>query len=119
ALADSAAKWAGHLAQTGKFEHSPNIRGQRRRGENIWGGTPGAYTPEAMVGLWIAEKEAFKKGTFPRNSTTGNVQDVAHYTQVIWKETHEVGCAVARSNREEILVCHYSRPGNVVGRKPI
>ena len=117
-LAKSARHWATHLAKTGKFEHSPRVSGLSPRGENIWGGTPGAYTPEAMVGLWIAEKKAFVPGTFPRNSTTGNWRDVAHYTQLVWKNTGEVGCGVARGEREEILVCHYAQPGNIIGRAP-
>lgn len=117
-LAKSAHRWADHLAVTGKFEHSPNRPGKPLQGENIWGGTVGAYTPEAMVGLWTDEKSAFVYGIFPGNSTTGKVADVAHYTQMVWKNTREVGCAVARNAREEILVCHYAQPGNIIGRKP-
>ncbi|MBS0481109.1 MAG: SCP-like extracellular [Proteobacteria bacterium] len=115
ALARRAQAWADHLAETGRFEHSPNLPGQALEGENIWGGTTGAYQPEDMIGLWIDERARFIPGTFPRNSTTGRVEDVSHYTQVIWPRTTQVGCALAKGRAEDILVCRYSEPGNVVG----
>ncbi|MCP9223557.1 CAP family protein [Erythrobacter sp. LQ02-29] len=118
-LADNAQEWAEHLARTGRFEHSPNRAGEPLEGENIWGGTVGAYAPESMVGLWIAEKQAFVKGVFPANSRTGRVQDVSHYTQLVWQQTRKVGCGMARGEREEIMVCRYSSPGNVLGRRPL
>src|SRR3546814_625293 len=71
-LAQGAKAWADHLSVTGRFEHSPNIPGRPLEGENIWGGTPGAFRPEDMVGLWIKEKKFFVPGTFPANSSTGN-----------------------------------------------
>lgn len=118
-LARGAQQWADHLSATGRFEHSPNIPGQPLEGENIWGGTPGAFRPESMVGLWIEEKKFFVPGTFPANSTTGVPQDVSHYTQLIWRRSAEVGCGVSSVGREEILVCRYSEPGNIRGRDPL
>ena len=117
-LAEGAQAWADHLSMTGKFEHSPNLPGRRLEGENIWGGTSGAFRPESMVGLWIAEKADFIPGVFPANSRTGRPEDVAHYTQVIWGQSIEVGCGLSQQGREEILVCRYSAPGNVKGRDP-
>ena len=67
---------------------------------------------------WIDEKQHFRKGVFPANSSTGNPADISHYTQVVWHNTHEVGCGLSRAGGEEILVCRYSRPGNIVGRRP-
>src|SRR4051794_34726395 len=116
-LAVSAQQWADHLARTGRFEHAPENR-RTPEGENLWAGTKGYYSPEAMVSAWIREKRYFKPGTFPNNSITGNVEDVGHFTQVAWRDSHEVGCAVARSNREDILVCRYSQAGNYVGEQP-
>lgn len=117
-LAEGARGWANYLARTGRFEHAPVIAGAPKVGENIWGGTVGAYNPEAMVGLWVAEKQNFKPGVFPANSVTGNVADVSHYTQVVWRETGQVGCAASVGQKEEILVCRYSSHGNVRGSKP-
>lgn len=117
-LAAGAQSWANHLSATGKFEHSPNTPGEPLEGENIWGGTPGAYGLESMVRMWIAEKRDYVPGTFPANSTTGRVEDVSHYTQLIWRRTEAVGCGLAELGQEEILVCRYSQPGNIRGRDP-
>ena len=118
ALANSAQRWANYLAATGKFEHAPENH-IAPEGENLWAGSKGYYTIEAMVDAWIREKRHFKAGRFPDNSTTGKVEDVGHYTQLIWSDTGEVGCARAVSRDEEILVCRYSDAGNYIGEKPI
>jgi len=117
-LAQRAQDWADHLSETGKFEHSPNTPGRPLEGENIWGGTPGAFRPESMVELWISEKKYFVPGVFPANSNTGRPQDVSHYTQLIWARSGAVGCGLSGKGSEEILVCRYSEPGNVRGRDP-
>ena len=116
-LAADAQRWADYLARSGKFQHAPDGDGPPE-GENLWSGTKGYYSLEAMVGLWIDEKRDFKPGVFPDNSTTGNVEDVGHFTQVAWRSTHQVGCALASGSREEILVCRYSQAGNYVGERP-
>lgn len=117
ALATAAQTWADHLAVTGEFEHSPDGVGSPQ-GENLWAGTHGSYGVEAMVDAWIREKRHFKQGTFPNNSTTGSIEDVGHYTQLIWRDTNEVGCALAKGMREDILVCRYSAAGNYIGERP-
>src|SRR3546814_6534606 len=71
-----------------------------------------------MVDLWISEKADFVPGVFPANSRTGRPEDVAHYTQLIWGRSGEVGCGLGQRGGEEILVCRYSAPGNVRGRDP-
>lgn len=117
-LANAAGGWARQLAASGRFEHSPDEPHSRPQGENLWAGTAGYFQPEAMVGLWIAEKRNFKPGTFPDNSRTGRVEAVSHYTQLMWRRTDQVGCAIRRGRAEEVLVCRYSEAGNVLGEKP-
>jgi hypothetical protein len=116
-LAADAQQWADHLAQTGRFEHAPENR-RAPEGENLWAGTKGYFSPEAMVNAWVREKRYFKPGTFPDNSTTGRVEDVGHFTQLAWRNSREVGCAVAAGGREDILVCRYSQAGNWIGEQP-
>lgn len=118
ALAQSAQQWADHLAATGRFEHAPENRSSPE-GENIWAGTRGYYAPEAMVDAWVREKRYFKPGVFPYNSTTGRVEDVGHYTQLVWRATSQVGCAEAASAAEDILVCRYAEAGNYIGERPL
>ena len=117
-LAADARIWARELAATGRFEHSPDEPGKEPQGENLWAGTPRAFSPEAMVHLWAAEKRDYQPGEFPNNSRSGDVENVGHYTQLIWRSTHEVGCATAVGQHEEVLVCRYSRAGNVYGERP-
>ncbi len=116
ALARDAAGWATHLARTGAFAHAPD--GPDPQGENLWAGTRGYYSAEAMVGGWIAEKKDFRPGIFPHVSRTGDWDDVGHYTQVAWRATGQVGCAVAQGAREDVLVCRYAEAGNVDGERP-
>ena len=41
-----------------------------------------------------------------------------HYTQVVWRNTREVGCAVARNGSDDFLVCRYWPSGNWMGQVP-
>jgi uncharacterized protein YkwD len=118
-LMASSRGWAEHLQRIGTLVHyESHPKDPDPEGENLWAGTRGYYSPEAMVGLWIAEKKHFKPGLFPRNSKTGRVDDVGHYTQVMWRSTTHVGCAVSANRKEEFLVCRYSEGGNVIGEQP-
>jgi len=115
-LAGEAKQWADHLANSGGFNHG--VGSGSGRGENLWRGTRGAYSPEEMANAWIDEKRFFHPGRFPNVSTTGDWKTVGHYSQIIWRETNEVGCAIASNDASDILVCRYSNPGNVVGQLP-
>jgi hypothetical protein len=117
-LARSAKTWADYLARTGKFEHAPEPQ-HDPEGENLWAGSKGYYSAEAMVDGWVREKRFYVAGVFPENSTTGRIADVGHYTQVIWRRTSQVGCALASGEREDVLVCRYSRAGNYIGEQPV
>lgn len=117
-LAADAASWARELARTGRFEHSDaDASAPDVQGENLWAGTVGVWGPEEMVGYWIAEKRDYKPGTFPAVSRSGDLEKVGHYTQVIWRTTRKVGCALDRSRREDVLVCRYAEGGNVIGER--
>ena len=113
-LASAAAHYADKLARLGRLQHSPgNLRpGQ---GENLWIGTSGAYSLEAMVAGWAAERRHFRPGRFPAISRTRNWADVGHFTQIVWPATRVIGCGLGKSARWEVLVCRYSPPGNVDG----
>jgi Cysteine-rich secretory protein family len=108
-LAASAQQWADQLAQTGRFEHSGS-------GENLAQGSTGAFSVTQLVDMWGGEKQYFINGTFPDVSSTGNWMDVGHYTQVVWRNTTEVGCGLASGNGNDVLVCHYNLAGNFMGQ---
>jgi len=114
-LAGDALAWARHLATIDQGQHDPSSRG--KEGENIWWGTTGAFSYGQMVGFWGSEKKMFKYGVFP-DCKTNRSAVVGHYTQIVWKNTTFVGCALASNGRSDYLVCRYSPPGNVEGEKP-
>jgi uncharacterized protein YkwD len=113
-LAAEAQQWANSLARRRAFEHS---RGRMGTGENLWTGTAGAYSPEDMIGGFIAEARFFRPGKFPDVSRSGRWTDVGHYTQLIWPATRELGCALARGRSDDVLVCRYWPAGNVMGQR--
>lgn len=113
-LARDAAVWAAHLAATGLYEHA-DLEQRRGQGENLWRGSRGYWGATAKIGFFVAEKAYFRPGQFPEVSSTGRWSDVGHYTQVIWPQTRAVGCAVAETPSEEVLVCRYWPAGNIWG----
>lgn len=113
-LARDAGEWAAHLAATGEYEHA-NIEQRGGQGENLWRGSRGIWDARTKVGFFVAEKSLFRPGQFPQVSRSGDWSDVGHYTQVIWPQTREVGCAVATTPRDEVLVCRYWPAGNIWG----
>ena len=112
-LAGDAQAWAETLARTNRFEHSPDLG---EAGENLWMGSAERYSAEQMIGGFVQEVRHFRPGEFPHVSMTGSWHDVGHYTQLIWRDTRQVGCAVARGRANDVLVCRYWPAGNVNGR---
>lgn len=116
ALAEDAAVYARELARTGRFEHAKQPQGALRQGENLWTGTRGAYRYEEMAGHWVDERRYYRAAPTPDFSTSGRWEDVAHYTQIIWRGTTQFGCAEASNRTDDYVVCRYTPPGNVVGQ---
>lgn len=77
----------------------------------------GSATPEQMIQAFIDERTYFRPGWFPDVSTTGDWHDVGHYTQLIWRDTEELGCAMAQGRGSDYLVCRYYPAGNVMTRR--
>ena len=114
-LAQDAQAWADHLAKRGSMAHADRTQ-RNGRGENLWMGAAGHYGADVMVGMFVDEKKHYRHDAFPNVSHTGAWRDVGHYTQVVWRETKEVGCAVARGRTDDFLVCRYWPAGNIYGR---
>jgi pathogenesis-related protein 1 len=108
-LATVAQSWADTLLKRRQFYHRP----QSGYGENLFeinGGSSAA--PDDVVHDWVAESLDYDYAANRCYSVCG------HYTQVVWRSTVEVGCAVARGGSREVWVCEYGPPGNVVGQRP-
>ena len=114
-LAAAARDHAAMLARTGALRHAEQSPAEAQ-GENLWAGTRGAYAYREMVAAWAEEAANFVNAPTPRFSRSGQWQDAGHYAQIIWRDTREVGCAIASDPREDYLVCRYRPAGNVMGQ---
>lgn len=115
-LAQGAQVYANELARLNLLRHSPKVV-RPGIGENLWMGTRDYFRPDNMVGAWTSERAMFRPASFPAVSSTGNWADVGHYTQMIWRGTERVGCAIAKSASADVLVCRYWPSGNVNGQR--
>ena len=115
-LAAHAASYGATLASLRRLIHSPRD-GRPHERENLAMAWHGTMTPEQLVGMWSSEKRMLQPGLFPAVSRTGQWEDVAHYTQMVWPTTTRVGCAIFDADWD-YLICRYSPPGNIDG-KPI
>lgn len=113
-LAAHAASYGPVLASLRRLVHSPR-EGRPGERENLAMAWHRTLTPEQLVGMWSDEKRLLQPGLFPAVSRTGQWEDVAHYTQMVWPTTTRVGCAIFSSDWD-YLICRYSPPGNIDGR---
>lgn len=107
-LARYAQEWANHLAATNSFVHRPG----GRYGENLYAISGARVTPRDVVGLWASEAASYDIAS---NTCSGMC---GHYTQLVWRATRRVGCAVAGDGYREVWVCNYDPPGNYIGYRP-
>ncbi|WP_051341192.1 pathogenesis-related family 1 protein [Azospirillum halopraeferens] len=110
-LADRAQGWADTLGRRGcAMEHSSGSG----YGENLAWASGATMSPREVVERWAAERRHYD---YAANACApGEV--CGHYTQVVWDSTRRVGCGKATCGREEVWVCNYDPPGNIIGRKP-
>lgn len=107
-LAKGAQEWADTLIKDGSFRHPA----KSPWGQNLAEFYRDQVLPEQTVQFWAAEALNYDYKT---NRCTGTC---GHYTQLVWRDTKEVGCAVARRGDREVWVCNYLPPGNYVGQRP-
>lgn len=118
-LAHAAQKWADQLARTS----CRPMQSRSGYGENLYWASPiissngtrrlQNLSEQDVVAIWTEEAHSYN---YANNSCRGRC---GNYTQIIWKDTQEVGCGMAVcKDKAQIWVCNYSPPGNVIGRKP-
>jgi uncharacterized protein YkwD len=107
-LAARAQQWAETLLVKNQFLHTP----KPLYGQNLFEITGAHASPAQVVREWASESRSYDYRSNRCNGTCG------HYTQIVWRDTREVGCGVARSAQREVWVCDYSPPGNWIGRRP-
>jgi len=114
-IAKSAQAWADTLAGRGcNLEHS----GQSKYGENLYSSS-GASSGRRVVDAWESEAACYKYSKFPDTCTTSaSCSSCGHYTQLVWRNTVNLGCGLAKCGDAEVWVCQYDPPGNFVGQFP-
>jgi hypothetical protein len=116
-LAVAAQAHADALAATGQLRHAVQAKNVARQGENLWIGVRGAFRYDEMVGLWVDERSDFVDAPTPDFSRSGQWTKVAHYAQIVWRGTTQIGCALASNAEDDFLVCRYAPAGNILGQR--
>jgi hypothetical protein len=123
-LAADAKPWAEHLVtlnqgkpldkltQSDLVHATGTGQGENLSFRSVWGSGPvSSPSTESLVQGWVNEKPYMG----------------GHYTQMVWKNTKEVGCVTASASgsvsaaaggyagQTVYLVCRYSPPGNTGG----
>ncbi len=121
----SAQAWADNLKKTNRcnMRHS---KGEGRYGENLYWASALAWSdgrkelqkisPENVVDSWGSEKVDYDYAS--NSCKPGKI--CGHYTQVVWRTTTAIGCAMAvcEDTNQQVWVCQYQPAGNWVGNKP-
>jgi len=99
-----------------ELRHSEPIErpGQGENLASVLGGHVGAKT---LLALWVDEKSQYAGGAI--NCDNENAfRAYGHYTQMIWRSTVKIGCAMASNDRGQVLACRYWPAGNICGLNP-
>ncbi|XP_038047451.1 Golgi-associated plant pathogenesis-related protein 1-like [Patiria miniata] len=103
-LCNLAQSWAEHLASTDTFKHSNN----KEFGENmVWRFSATEITGQQATDQWYSEIKNYNFGD------TGFQLGTGHFSQVVWKDSKEIGIgkAVAKSGKVYV-VANYQPAGN-------
>lgn len=120
--------WANHLAVNNscRMKHrSAAGRNPKQYGENLYWAShmnwsdgriePQRVSAAKVAGDWAAEVKDYNHA---RNRCRRGAQ-CGHYTQMVWRDTKQVGCAMSLCpNQEQVWVCSYNPPGNWTGQRP-
>ncbi len=102
-------KWSNKIAKSAeKFVKScPNNHSKSGYGENMaWG--PYGNNVATAVDAWYKEVSKYDFNNPTYQSSTG------HFTQIVWKNTTEIGCAYNLSCQYGgLYVCQYNPAGNI------
>jgi pathogenesis-related protein 1 len=117
-LASIAQAYADELAATGcKLQASIN-----GYGENLAGYSGGTVSVKQVVADWAGEARCYSYGMYMVSDDCSPLcGGCSRYTQLVWRDTAEVGCGVAvcdGSPYREIWCCNYNPPGNILGQYP-
>lgn len=108
-----ALKWSDELYQTAqKFANSYVCNGILKHSDNSYGENLAlGYNTSAAIGAWYDEVSIYNFDNPGFSSATG------HFTQLVWKNTTDVGCAyiICGDYFGQYTICNYSPLGNIDG----
>ncbi|KAI8075509.1 CAP domain-containing protein [Thamnidium elegans] len=89
------------LSQTCVFGHMSGT------GQNI---AMGHSSMEVAIDAWYNEVSNYDYNT----GSSSNGGEILHFTQVVWKDTTEIGCGATYCDNHQatLYVCNYRTPGN-------
>lgn len=105
--------WSGKIAAAALAyaETCPSAHSDSRYGENLaWASSD--------IGIGRAVEMWYEEEALYDYEDPGYIRGTGHFTQIVWKETAEIGCAHVsgceseKSLRANVWVCQYSPPGN-------
>lgn len=105
------ARYAMEWASKGNWHH----RDESNYGENIFVSSESNISVIAAVSHWMSEKANYNATT----NTCAPDRICTHYTQINWRKTLKVGCAMNREVSGKwaaVVVCNYDPPGNTGGK---
>lgn len=113
-LAAYAEQWGTHLQQHRcGLAHRPSAgRFRQLYGENLFAIAGGQANPREVVQAWASEARYYH---YPSNRCRGIC---GHYTQIVWRNSRRLGCAVKSCGASEVWVCNYDPPGNFIHQRP-
>ena len=120
-LADSVYNYAIKCqGSSGLLDHNANrstdyqaLGGSGYVGENIYGTSGRTATPADAVTLWMSEASSY--------DYTTNSGNAGHYTQVVWRDSVRIGCAIVDCpalTYHNTVICDYAPGGNINGQRP-
>lgn len=81
-------------------------------GENIFASSASSVAPSDAVDSWMSEASDY---------VPGNVTNAEHYTQVVWRASVRIGCAIVNCPSVRLhntVLCEYAPGGNLTGQTP-
>ena len=111
ALETIAQSYSEHLVTLGYLVHSSNTLNGNYIGENLYFGYNAGYLGHKPVDAWYNEIKDYDFNKAEFTSGTG------HFTQVVWKNSKQLGCGVACGTNDYCYVtCNYYPGGNYLGQ---
>ncbi|CAM0904974.1 unnamed protein product [Alopecurus aequalis] len=81
-------------------------------GENVVVGEGHHWNAAALVAKWVDEGQRYDYATNSCDAPEG-MSGCARYTQVVWRDTTQLGCGmIVCDTGDTLLVCDYFPPGN-------